>query len=59
MIQGIGLVSTVLTTVGKKSGWAALTRNKIRQYFELQNIIRLIMESLKANCTRPIPKVLM
>lgn len=51
MIQGIRVVNTVLTTVGKKSKQATLTRRKIRQHFELQNVIRLIMDSLKTNCT--------
>lgn len=33
-IQEIGTIHTVLTTVGKKSKWASLTKKKIRQHFE-------------------------
>lgn len=51
IIQEIRAVNTVLTTVGKKRKWATLAMKKIRQRFELQNVIRLIMASLKTNCT--------
>lgn len=50
MIQGIRAVNTVLITMGKKNKWATLTREKIRQPFELQDVIRLINDSLKTNC---------